>query len=244
MTAGGASAEACTLVAVARLCDHPPMLPPDAPWPDVTAFRRSERERLRALRTAVGAEVRAAAVANIDRVVEALLRAQSDACLAFFWPIRGELALFATMQRAVASGAIVALPVVADPHGPLQFRRWTPATRMEPGVWNIPIPAEPIEVDPHVLFVPLVGFDPGRYRLGNGGGYYDRTLAVRSPRPRTVGVGFECLRVPTIHPQAHDLPMDWVVTEAPFDLASVRSGEPRIDCASSPCAMPDPDETA
>lgn len=215
------------------------MLPPDAPWPDVTAFRRSERERLRALRTAVGAEVRAAAVANIDRVVEALLRAQPDACLAFYWPIRGELALFATMQRAVASGTIVALPVVADPHGPLQFRRWTPASRMEPGVWKIPIPAEPIEVDPHVLFVPLVGFDPGRYRLGNGGGYYDRTLAVRSPRPRTVGVGFECLRVPTIHPQAHDLPMDWVVTEAPLEPANWREAVPRIECSSPPCAMPE-----
>jgi len=214
-------------------------------WPEVTAFRRAERERLRTLRSTVGTEVRAAAVANVDRIVDALLRLQPTACLAFYWPIRGELALFATMQRAVELGATVALPVVADPKGPLQFRRWTPASRMEPGVWKIPIPIDTIEVDPDVLFVPLVGFDPERYRLGNGGGYYDRTLAVRSPRPRTVGVGFECLRVPTIRPQAHDLPMDWVVTEAPFDIGSLCAAGGRVECASPPCAMPElPDSDA
>lgn len=210
-------------------------------WPEVTAFRRAERERLRALRTSVGAEARTAAVANVDRIVDALLHQQPSACLAFYWPIRGELALFATMKRAVELGASIALPVVADPKGPLQFRRWTPASRMEPGVWKIPIPVDTIEVDPHVLFVPLVGFDPERYRLGNGGGYYDRTLAIRSPRPRTVGVGFECLRVPTIRPQAHDLPMDWVVTEAPFDFGGLRGAGGRVECASPPCVMPDPD---
>ncbi len=210
-------------------------------WPAVTAFRRAERERLRTLRSSVGAEARVAAVANVDRIVEALLLAQPTARLAFYWSIRGELALFGTMKRAVELGATVALPVVADPKEPLQFRRWTPASRMAPGVWKIPIPVDTIEVDPDLLFVPLVGFDPARYRLGNGGGYYDRTLAVRSPRPRTIGVGFECLRVPTIHPQAHDLPMNWVVTEAPFDLDSLRGTAPQIECGSPPCAMPDPE---
>ena len=91
-------------------------------WSEVTAFRRLERKRLQALRTSVGAEIRAATVANVDRIVDELLRVQPTACLAFYWPIRGELALFATMKRAVQSGALVALPVVVDKQGPLQFR--------------------------------------------------------------------------------------------------------------------------
>lgn len=216
-------------------------------WSEVTAFRRLERKRLQALRTSVGAEIRAATVANVDRIVDELLRVQPTACLAFYWPIRGELALFATMKRAVQSGALVALPVVVDKQGPLQFRAWTPSVRMEQGVWSIPVPADTAAVDPDVLFVPVVGFDAQRYRLGNGGGYYDRTLAARSPRPRTVGIGFDCLRMPTIQPQPHDLPMDAMVTETLFDVGVLAAGllaggaATKIECASPPCSMPEPD---
>jgi 5-formyltetrahydrofolate cyclo-ligase len=225
---------------VRRLRHHVPMVDAAPDWSEVTAFRRLERKRLQALRTGVGPEIRAAVVANVDRIVDELLRAQPKACLAFYWPIRGELALFATMKRAVQSGAAVALPVVVDKQGPLQFRAWTPQTRMEQGVWSIPVPAGSAEVDPDVLFVPVVGFDALRYRLGNGGGFYDRTLAVRSPRPRTVGIGFECLRMPTIRPQPHDLPMDAMVTETLFDRG-VLAGAMPIECASPPCSMPEPD---
>jgi 5,10-methenyltetrahydrofolate synthetase len=216
-------------------------MPDPAPsWPEVAAFRRAERERLRTVRSSTGPEIRAAVVGNIDLVVDELLRAGPPPCLAFYWPIRGELALFAAMKRAVQNGATVALPVVVDKQGPLQFRRWTPSSRMEPGVWNIPIPVEVDEVDPQVLFVPVVGFDAGRYRLGNGGGYYDRTLAAHSPRPRAIGIGFQSLRLPTIWPQPHDLPMDLMVTEAPLDLAALRAWwPPRIDCASPPCGQPE-----
>jgi 5-formyltetrahydrofolate cyclo-ligase len=66
---------------------------------------------------------------------------------------------------------------------------------------------------PDVLLAPLVGFDAGGYRLGYGGGYYDRTLAALPERPRVVGVGFEPSGLETIHPQPHDIPMDLVVTE-------------------------------
>lgn len=211
-------------------------------WSEVTAFRRLERKRLQALRTNVGAEIRAATVANVDRIVDELLRVQPSACLAFYWPIRGELALFATMKRVVQSGAAVALPVVVDKQGPLQFRAWTPSVRMEQGVWSIPVPADTAAVDPDVLFVPVVGFDAQRYRLGNGGGYYDRTLAACSPRPRTVGIGFDCLRMPTIQPQPHDLPMDAMVTETLFDRGLLAGGAAtKIECASPPCSMPEPD---
>lgn len=177
------------------------------------------------------------------RLVDALTTAKPGLCIAFYWPIQGEIALFAAMRHACDLGAVVALPVVVDRDGPLAFRPWTKSTRMETGVWNIPVPPASVgEVDPHVLLSPVVGYDAQNYRLGNGGGYYDRTLAVRVPRPRTVGIGFTSLRVESIAPQLHDLPMDVMLTEEVFDVRRVAGWfAERIDCASPPCAMPDED---
>lgn len=196
---------------------------------ELAAFRREQRERCRALRRAAGQDVRDAVVANVDRVVDALLRERPDVCIAFYWPIQGEIALFPSMQRALDRGATVALPIVVAQDTPLVFREWTLATAMESGMWNIPIPsASSREVDPHALLVPLVGYDDAGYRLGNGGGFYDRTLAVRAPRPLAIGIGFTSLRMPTIRPHEHDMPMDFVVTEGPLDesllLARIRAG--------------------
>jgi len=67
---------------------------------------------------------------------------------------------------------------------------------------------------PDLVLMPVVGFDPANFRLGYGGGYFDRTLAALSPRPRSIGIGFELSRLPTVHPQPHDLAMDVIVTEA------------------------------
>jgi 5,10-methenyltetrahydrofolate synthetase len=80
-------------------------------------------------------------------------------------------------------------------------------------VWNIPTPQKRDIVIPHAVLAPLVGFDPKCYRLGYGGGYFDRTLAALSPRPLAIGVGFELSRIRTIYPQPFDIPMDVVVTE-------------------------------
>jgi 5-formyltetrahydrofolate cyclo-ligase len=84
-------------------------------------------------------------------------------------------------------------------------------------------------VRPTVLLVPLVGFDAQGYRLGYGGGYYDRTLAAMTPRARAIGVGYELGRLETIHPQPHDVPMDAIVTEAGvFETPARRDAEPRV----------------
>jgi 5-formyltetrahydrofolate cyclo-ligase len=84
---------------------------------------------------------------------------------------------------------------------------------MERGVLGIMIPSYGAPVAPNVVLSPLVGFDAARYRLGNGGGYFDRTLAAMEPRPFAIGIGFALGRIATIHPQPHDLPMDVIVTE-------------------------------
>ncbi len=70
---------------------------------------------------------------------------------------------------------------------------------------------------PTVIFLPVVGFDLHGYRLGYGGGYFDRTIAELSAsgrKPVVIGVGYEMAKMDTIHPAAHDMPMDFVVTEA------------------------------
>jgi 5,10-methenyltetrahydrofolate synthetase len=80
--------------------------------------------------------------------------------------------------------------------------------------YGIHIPARGAALRPDAILMPLNAFDAAGYRLGYGGGYFDRSLAALSPRPRAVGVGFELARIDSIRPQAHDLPMDFIVTEA------------------------------
>ncbi len=96
---------------------------------------------------------------------------------------------------------------------PLVFRSWAPGEKLEKGVWNIPIPAGGEQVLPDLVIAPLVGFDEAGYRLGYGGGFYDRTLAAMPARPQTIGVGFGFARLATIFPQWHDIPMDSLVVE-------------------------------
>jgi 5,10-methenyltetrahydrofolate synthetase len=106
------------------------------------------------------------------------------------------------------------LPVVAVRGAPLVFRRWTPETRMVRGDWNIPVPPPEAEaLRPDIAIAPLVGWAPGGWRLGYGGGYFDRTLAALQPRPISIGVGFQSARLATIFPQPHDIALDMIVTE-------------------------------
>jgi 5,10-methenyltetrahydrofolate synthetase len=85
---------------------------------------------------------------------------------------------------------------------------------MERGVWNIPVPADGAELAPDITIAPVVGHDPGCYRLGYGGGFFDRTLAALEPRPMAIGVGHPVAAIRTIYPQPHDIPMDAIVTGA------------------------------
>ncbi len=181
---------------------------------EVAAWRKLERERLIAARMAMPAAAHRAASAAITRLLDAHFAPTARGLVGFYWPFRREFNGLPLMRRIVARGGEVALPVVIRPRRPLEFRRWTPATEMAKGVWDIPHPAAGPPVHPATLLVPLVGFDEQGYRLGYGGGFYDRTLAAFPRRPDTWGVGFELNRMQTIHPQAYDVPMDHIVTEA------------------------------
>lgn len=135
--------------------------------------------------------------------------------IGFYWPIKGEPDLRGFVRELLEDGAEAALPVVVVRNAPLEFWYWDASTKLtRQNVWGIPIPAERVLIHPAVLLAPCVGYDEAGYRLGYGGGYYDRTLASLEPRPFVIGVSLESGRLRTIHPQPHDIPMDMIVTEA------------------------------
>jgi len=142
-----------------------------------------------------------------------LLTNVSGKIVAFCWPYQPEYEARPLILRFLTRGARAALPVVVAPRQPMVFREWTLETKLVAGVYDIPVPVESPEVLPAVALMPLAGFDDAGYRLGYGGGFFDGTLAVVTPRPLAIGVGFELARLPTIHPQPHDIPLDYVVTE-------------------------------
>ncbi len=180
---------------------------------EVKTWRRAERERLLAARMALSLSVRRAAGEKIGAGVREIL-AERPGALGVYWPFRGEFDPRPLIEAEVSVGRVVALPVVVDKKGPLEYRAWKPGEPLVAGVWDIPIPEKREIVVPAAVLAPLVGFDSAWYRLGYGGGYFDRTLAAFRPRPLAIGVGFAFQEIATIHPQEFDIPMDVIVTEA------------------------------
>jgi 5-formyltetrahydrofolate cyclo-ligase len=180
----------------------------------IMSWRRTRRAELLAARMSMPLDAHARDSAGIMAHLEAGFGSLGAEVVGLYWPFRREINPLPFAERVVGSGGEIALPVVVAKGQPLQFRLWSQGDRMERGAYDIPYPAAGKPVDPEVLVVALVGFDGAGYRLGYGGGYYDRTLSVARPRPLTVGIGFETQKLDTIHPLAHDIPMDFIVTEA------------------------------
>ena len=184
---------------------------------DVARWRRAERIRLTGLRDALGQAGRAQVSDRIGQHLTNLLVARGagpETVLAGFWPIKGEPDPRPVLKALHDAGVTIALPVVETRAAPLVFRRWTPETKMRRGDWNIPVPPPTADrLTPDITLAPCLGWSEGCYRLGWGGGYFDRTLAVLDPRPVAVGIALAAARLPTIYPQPHDIPLDLVVTE-------------------------------
>jgi 5-formyltetrahydrofolate cyclo-ligase len=178
------------------------------------AWRRQTRSELLELRTSISEEQRHRASKVVLDRVHSIFQARGTRIAGFYWPFRGEIEVLPLIHRFLVEGGTAALPMVVGRSRPLAFRLWTPGCRMVAGAFGIPYPAESRVLVPDTLVVPLVGYDDGCYRLGYGGGYYDRTLAAAEPKPLSIGVGFASLRLETIWPQRYDVPMDYVVTEA------------------------------
>lgn len=179
---------------------------------DNTAWRRALRREMVARRAALDAAAHAELSARIVIHLQAVLALPK--VVAFCWPIKHEPDVRAVVAGWRESGAQAALPVVVAADAPLAFRAWHAETPLELDRYGIPTPTAGEFVHPDLILLPLNGFDAAGYRLGYGGGYFDRTLAVLSPRPLAVGVGFEINRLPSIRPESHDQRLDWIVTEA------------------------------
>jgi len=182
----------------------------------VADWRKAERSRLLAARKQASREdyVRWSEAIELH-LVEQLSKLMTK-LLGAYWPHRDEYDPMPLAAWHAGRNGEVALPAVVARDQPLEYRPWTPDTPMSPGRFSFGIP-EPVNgpaVVPDVLLIPLLGFDEAGYRLGYGGGYFDRTLASYQVKPRTIGVGFEIGRMPTIDPQPHDVPLDMIVTEA------------------------------
>jgi len=180
---------------------------------ELFGWRRNERTRLLREREALAPEALAGLRSRIDHHLERSFPDLVHGVLAFCWPYRNEYDarhLAAALRRR---GARTALPVVVASKTPLVFREWKPGVELAEGPLGIPYPVGSPEVSPDHVLLPMLGWDPDGYRLGYGGGFFDCTLAALARRPRVIGIAYEQAFLKTIHPQAHDIPMDFVVTE-------------------------------
>lgn len=182
-------------------------------WTDVNRWRKAERERLIAERLAMPVATRLACGEAIAAHVLDEIGDVTGRIVSAYWPFRGEPDFRPFLQEVAARGGRTALPVVVEKGRPLEFHLWQMGEALSRGVWNIPIPAAPNPCRPDIVIAPVVGFDAACYRLGYGGGFFDRTLAAMSQKPRVIGIGYSGSHIATIYPQLHDIPMDVVVTE-------------------------------
>lgn len=134
-----------------------------------------------------------------------------------FIPFGDEIDTRPLLAKLAAEGFTTCVPVVVKPATPLEFRAWVPGEETVPGRWNIPVPPETAKVvEPDVLLVPLLAFDRQGYRLGYGGGFFDRTIErLRGLKPVVaIGVAYSAQRVDEVIRGEHDQKLDWILTEA------------------------------
>jgi 5-formyltetrahydrofolate cyclo-ligase len=157
----------------------------------------------------------------LQRVMRIWLVGRTDTMIGAYWPIKGEFDPLPALHRWKEDGELleqplrrrIGLPVVDREKSTLQFHAWYPGCPMEEDAYNIPKPKDTEVIVPTLLFVPCVGYGAGGYRLGYGGGFYDRTLAALQPKPFTVGLGFAQGFLPDLEPEAHDVPLDAILNE-------------------------------
>jgi 5-formyltetrahydrofolate cyclo-ligase len=145
-----------------------------------------------------------------------IARKSQNQIVSAFHPYMSEISTVELLAKLAAEGWTTALPVVVGKELPLVFRTWMPGEPLVSGLWDIQVPAETApEVEPDVLLVPMLAFDRKGFRLGYGGGFYDRTLAkLRGFKKVTaIGVAYAGQEVDEVPHDAHDQQLDWIMTE-------------------------------
>lgn len=154
-----------------------------------------------------------AAKEAVEHFIDQVQLSKGDV-VAAYWPIRDELDIKHLIVKLMDSGQPLALPVVLGDEQPLELRLWQDSAPLyEAGFGTLAPEYGAPRVEPDIILMPLLGFDKHGTRLGYGGGYYDRTLASLPKRPRLVGFAFARQEIDHIPRQAHDVPLDAIVTE-------------------------------
>ena len=177
------------------------------------SFRAAWRRERLAAREAMPELEHALASAAIDAHLTSLIAPRPPRTIAFCWPVKKEFDCRPLIGRLLADGWQACQPVVVTKEAPMIFRTWQPEAAMATDCFGIPVPAGGATAVPDIILLPLVAFDEQGYRLGYGGGYFDRTLARMAARPLTIGVGFELGRLESLQPRHHDIRLDVIVTE-------------------------------
>ncbi len=208
------SSPACFLYEVDPVYAGLPAAPDLQTWRDVNRWRKAERERLISTRLALSAAGRLERGGPIAaRVLEEIGEVEGR-IISAYWPFRGEPDLRPLLEEIVRRGGKTALPVVIEKGRPLEFHLWQACELLSRGIWNIPVPVRRRPCVPDIVIAPVIGYDRACYRLGYGGGFFDRTLAAMQTKPSIIGVSYCAGEISTIYPQWHDVPMDLIVTES------------------------------
>lgn len=180
-------------------------------------FRRALRRQHIERRLALSADECAVLSAKVCAQVQNNFPQLAGLRVGFCWPVNNEPDLRPLIMSWIESGQTgfaALLPVVLEASAALAFRKWTPGERLIADRYGIPTPAEGEFLLPQALLLPVNAFDAACYRIGYGGGFFDRTLAALKPAPLSIGVGFELARVDSVRPEAHDVRLDAMVSEA------------------------------
>ena len=180
-------------------------------------MRRAARADRDALQSGIGAAAATGLAARFLKTPPLRALISPGDFIAGYMPIGSEIDCLPLLQRILDAGAPLCLPVVAAADTPLIFRRWSPGDRLVTSSFGIAEPLETAEaVTPHALLVPLLAFDRAGYRLGYGGGYYDRTLnSLRAAGTIVaIGVAFAGQLRDKVPVGDGDERLDWIVTEA------------------------------
>jgi 5-formyltetrahydrofolate cyclo-ligase len=183
------------------------------------ALRTRAKEQRHAVSAAAGPDAHVKLADNFYKATKSFAFWSASSAVSGYWSIADEMDVRPLLQRLDRDGHPVALPVVVKMGEPLVFRRWHPGmTLVAAGFGLQHPPASEPEVEPDVLLVPLLAFDRRGYRLGWGGGFYDRTLArLRKARDViAVGVCYGAQEIGEVPTTADDQPLDWVVTDVDF----------------------------
>lgn len=178
--------------------------------------KRTLRSAMLAWRRDLDDEARRAAAQGLIARLRAETPFEIPSTVSGFWPIKDEIDIVPLMAGLHADGCTIALPVVQGRGQRLLFRIWRPGDVLEAGVFGTVQPSSRCAVvEPDALLVPLLACDREGWRLGYGGGFYDRTIEeLRRKRPVTaVGVGFDGQFLPEVPHGPDDQRLDWLLTD-------------------------------